>query len=1198
MTVAHCLADLRQTVKRRRWRGVEVMTGPTGWTSLSNPAFVLIGIAQGPEVRPCDVAERVLIARRAVQRNIGDLEEAVYLSRVRVGRRDRSGRRCNHVSAGSWPGSGSVRLHRRVLVVVHPPFVADTRHRMFGSLTEGLIRLILEEVSLVGNLAEDVVKAGDHQDSDQGAHEHPADRGGTDGAVADRPGAGGDDQREEAGDEGEGGHQDRPEPQFPALDGRLLDAQALPAPLHREFHDEDRILAEQADQHDQADLGVDVVGQAHDLQQPEGAEDPDRQREDHSQRQQEALVLPDQHQIDEDDDDQEDVNGQVPLPRLVVREALPADAVAGRQRLGGDLADRVDGLPAGVAGRRRPLNGGGGVQVIAVDLVQALLLLDAHERGVGDHLPVLVLDEHILQVFGVPPELGRGLDEDLVELAEEDEALLPGAADDDGQVVHRILDRHALLHGHVVVDDQLILRVVAGEEGEQALYLPAFRQAGHELVGHFPEPLVVVRVRLVQDADGEAPGRAEARDRGRLEEFQLHVGHLPAFFIELRDNLARGQLAFGPGLQVDEAGPRVRAAALGQDLIAGQRRDRADAIDALGDLLQLVRLGVGVLDRRTRRRLDDPVDHALVFERDEAGRELRVHEVNSGAEAHDDEHGQRAARDDPSQDGGITPRDLLDAAVEEVQQEGQRPTLSHARVGLEDHRAEDRRERQGNDTGEDNGRGHRDAELAVEGADRPGHEGHRDEDGRHHQGDGDDRAADLVDDLHRRPIGREVLLVHLGVHRLDHHDGVVHHDPDRQHQREERDQVDRQAEQQHEEEGADQGHRDRQGRDQRRTPVTEEEEDHQGHQHERLEQGVEHLVDGGLQEGGDVVADLIVHTGRERLRLDLLQLLLDLLDDGGGVGAGGLLQDDGGGGVAVDVRVDVVVRGAQFDVGDVLEPQDLAIRICLENNISILIRLVVAPHVGQNVLDRLRRLARRLAEASGRADHALLSEGLHDVVGRQVVGAHAVELQPDPHGVLAAAEDRGAADAPDPLDLGQEVDVGVVVEEVLVDALGRAVDVHVHQHARHGLHDDDPLPLHQGGKPVLHDGDPVVHVQDRHVRVGARLEDDLDRRFAGAGGGGGHVAHVLDAVDGLLQRDQDRVDQDRGTGAGIGDRDHHARRRDGGELGDRQRLDRQRPQEQDDHRDHDRQRRPIEDFCEHGSRVIGSGSAPGTGRVP
>ena len=116
-------------------------------------------------------------------------------------------------------------------------------------------------------------------------------------------------------------------------------------------------------------------------------------------------------------------------------------------------------------------------------------------------------------------------------------------------------------------------------------------------------------------------------------------------------------------------------------------------------------------------------------------------------------------------------------------------------VGLENHRTEHGRQRQGHQAGENDGRGHRDAELAVEDADRPGNERHRNEDGRHHQRDGDDRAGDLVKHLHGRPVGRKVLRGHLGMHRLDHHDRIVHHDADRQHHREERDQVDRETEQ-------------------------------------------------------------------------------------------------------------------------------------------------------------------------------------------------------------------------------------------------------------------------------------------------------------------------------------------------------------------------------------------------------------------
>lgn len=59
------------------------------WTFLTNHAHVLICLAQNPESRMRDVAERVGITERAVQRIVGDLEEAAAITRERDGRRNR-----------------------------------------------------------------------------------------------------------------------------------------------------------------------------------------------------------------------------------------------------------------------------------------------------------------------------------------------------------------------------------------------------------------------------------------------------------------------------------------------------------------------------------------------------------------------------------------------------------------------------------------------------------------------------------------------------------------------------------------------------------------------------------------------------------------------------------------------------------------------------------------------------------------------------------------------------------------------------------------------------------------------------------------------------------------------------------------------------------------------------------------------------
>lgn len=62
--------------------------GVVGWTFLTNHAHVLFCLAEDPEVRLRDVADRVGITERAVQRIVTDLEEEGFVSRSRVGRRN------------------------------------------------------------------------------------------------------------------------------------------------------------------------------------------------------------------------------------------------------------------------------------------------------------------------------------------------------------------------------------------------------------------------------------------------------------------------------------------------------------------------------------------------------------------------------------------------------------------------------------------------------------------------------------------------------------------------------------------------------------------------------------------------------------------------------------------------------------------------------------------------------------------------------------------------------------------------------------------------------------------------------------------------------------------------------------------------------------------------------------------------------
>jgi predicted transcriptional regulator len=60
-----------------------------GWTFLTNHARVLLKLASDPNARLRDVATAVHITERAAQGIVADLEKAGYLTRHRVGRRNR-----------------------------------------------------------------------------------------------------------------------------------------------------------------------------------------------------------------------------------------------------------------------------------------------------------------------------------------------------------------------------------------------------------------------------------------------------------------------------------------------------------------------------------------------------------------------------------------------------------------------------------------------------------------------------------------------------------------------------------------------------------------------------------------------------------------------------------------------------------------------------------------------------------------------------------------------------------------------------------------------------------------------------------------------------------------------------------------------------------------------------------------------------
>jgi DNA-binding MarR family transcriptional regulator len=68
---------------------VSRMSEPATWSFLTNHARVLICIAEDPGIRLREIGEAVGITERAAHRIVGELADAGYVSRRRVGRRNR-----------------------------------------------------------------------------------------------------------------------------------------------------------------------------------------------------------------------------------------------------------------------------------------------------------------------------------------------------------------------------------------------------------------------------------------------------------------------------------------------------------------------------------------------------------------------------------------------------------------------------------------------------------------------------------------------------------------------------------------------------------------------------------------------------------------------------------------------------------------------------------------------------------------------------------------------------------------------------------------------------------------------------------------------------------------------------------------------------------------------------------------------------
>ncbi len=345
---------------------------------------------------------------------------------------------------------------------------------------------------------------------------------------------------------------------------------------------------------------------------------------------------------------------------------------------------------------------------------------------------------------------------------------------------------------------------------------------------------------------------------------------------------------------------------------------------------------------------------------------------------------------------------------------------------------------------------------------------------------------------------------------LEHHDRVVDHQADREHEAEQRQHVDREAQEIQEEHRADQRHRDRDERDQRGAERAQEDEDDEHHQRHRLEHGAVDRVDRFLDEDGGIKGD----SDRHALRQSGLQpghLGLGRLRYRERVG--GRLLDDAQAHrrVAVDAHDAALIERAQARLADVFQPHRIAARLGDDH----VVELLGVPEIG---LGQHGELALRGFDPAGGNLHVLSPQAVLDIGRREAVGGEPVAVDPQAHRVAALAADDHRGDPGQGLQPVGDIAVGVVGE--LERAVALREQAQPDDRLRVGLDLRDDRIVGGLRQQRAHARDAVAHVVRRGVDVPLEQELDRDLRDLLARDRLDR-AHALDAGERVLERLRD-----------------------------------------------------------------------------